>query len=227
MKKVLLAAAVALTLAGCGKTGNKDAEADKNVSMFRSEEVVAKKQLSLPDSLNFYGKDAKVFTETTVSVCWPETLGGKEPKELQDSILSIAFGTSKRATLKESLEAMLAEPLGFEGEKGITQKDVDKLPELSETVHRHSAQLTVTPTSIGKRLVTYSVFLRIPRRSSRQLCDNLCQLRRGEGSGADRGTRVCRRAGVEDCNHARASVEAGVCRKSACRQGAYCGQLLH
>ena len=62
MKKVLLAAAVALTLAGCGKTGNKDAEADKNVSMFRSEEVVAKKQLSLPDSLNFYGKDAKVFT---------------------------------------------------------------------------------------------------------------------------------------------------------------------
>lgn len=53
---------------------------------------------------------------------------------------------------------MLAEPLGFEGEKGITQKDVDKLPELSETVHRHSAQLTVTPTSIGKRLVTYSVY---------------------------------------------------------------------
>lgn len=158
MKKVLLAAAVVLTLAGCGKTGNQDAEADKNVSMFRTEEVVAKKQLSLPDSLNFYGKDAKVFTETTVSVCWPETLGGKEPKELQDSILSIAFGTNKRATLKESLEAMLAEPLGFEGEKGITQKDVDKLPELSETVHRHSAQLTVTPTSIGKRLVTYSVY---------------------------------------------------------------------
>lgn len=149
---------MALTLAGCGKTGNKDAEADKNVSIFRTEEVVAKKQLSLPDSLNFYGKDAKVFTETTVSVCWPETLGGKEPKELQDSILSIAFGTNKRATLKESLEAMLAEPLGFEGEKGITQKDVDKLPELSETVHRHSAQLTVTPTSIGKRLVTYSVY---------------------------------------------------------------------
>ena len=104
MKKILLVAAVALTLAGCGKTGNKDAEADKNVSMFRTEEVVAKKQLSLPDSLNFYGKDAKVFTETTVSVCWPETLGGKEPKELQDSILSIAFGTSKRATLKESLQ---------------------------------------------------------------------------------------------------------------------------
>ena len=100
MKKVLLAAAVALTLAGCGKTGNKDAEADKSVSMFRTEEVVAKKQLSLPDSLNFYGKDAKVFTETTVSVCWPETLGGKEPKELQDSILSIVFGTNKRATLK-------------------------------------------------------------------------------------------------------------------------------
>ena len=67
MKKILLVAAVALTLAGCGKTGNKDAEADKNVSMFRTEEVVAKKQLSLPDSLNFYGKDAKVFTETTVS----------------------------------------------------------------------------------------------------------------------------------------------------------------
>lgn len=80
MKKILLAAAVALTLAGCGKTGNQDAETDKSVSMFRTEEVVAKKQLSLPDSLNFYGKDAKVFTETKVSVCWPETLGGRNRK---------------------------------------------------------------------------------------------------------------------------------------------------
>ena len=59
MKKVLLAAAVALTLAGCGKTENKDAEADKNVSMFRTEEVVAKKQLSLPDSLNFMARTQK------------------------------------------------------------------------------------------------------------------------------------------------------------------------
>ena len=99
MKKILLVASVTLTLAGCGKTGNKDAEADKNVSMFRTEEVVAKKQLSLPDSLNFYGKDAKVFTETTVSVCWPETLGGKEPKELQDSILEDSDMTAFQKTI--------------------------------------------------------------------------------------------------------------------------------
>ena len=63
MKKVLLAAAVALTLAGCGKTVNQDAEADKSVSMFRTEEVVAKKQLSLPDSLNFYGDRKSVGRE--------------------------------------------------------------------------------------------------------------------------------------------------------------------
>ena len=99
MKKVLLAAAVALTLAGCGKTGNKDAEANKNVSMFRTEEVVAKKQLSLPDSLNFYGKNAKVFTETTVSVFIPEMLVGKEPIDLQYIMLSLAFVTSMRDTL--------------------------------------------------------------------------------------------------------------------------------
>ncbi len=35
MKKVLLVAAVALTLAGCGKTGNKDAEADRKFDSSR------------------------------------------------------------------------------------------------------------------------------------------------------------------------------------------------
>ena len=48
MKKILLAAAVALTLAGCGKTGNKDAEADKSVSMFRTEKLLPRSNCRCP-----------------------------------------------------------------------------------------------------------------------------------------------------------------------------------
>ena len=157
---MLIAATTALMLAGCGKTEkhSEDSVDRSGLSQFHTEEAVAKCQLVMPDSANFYGGNAKVYMQVKASVCWPDSLGGRSPKELQDSILSMSFGSNKRGSLDASLKAMLSEPLGFEDVKGVTLKDVKTLPELSETVHRHSAELTVTPTSIGKRIVTYSVY---------------------------------------------------------------------
>lgn len=162
MKKTILmaAAATVLMLAGCGKSEKQDQESvdRSSLSQFHTEEAIAKCQLVMPDSVNFYGENSKVYMQVKASVCWPDSLGGKSPKELQDSILSAAFGVNKRQSLDASMKAMLSQPLGFEDVKGVTLKAVKKLPELSETVHRHSAELTVTPTSVGKRIVTYSVY---------------------------------------------------------------------
>lgn len=159
MKKILMIAAVALALASCSKTENQqDADEKAKTSEFRTETIDKKCLLTLPDSVNFYGKGSKVFTRVQASICWPVTIGGKEPRELQDSILSIAFAEQKDSTLTASLSRLASTPVGFEDEKeGVKMTDVKTVPAASETVHVHTTEVTATPTMINDRLLTYRI----------------------------------------------------------------------
>ena len=157
MKKILLAATVALALAGCAKTENQQDDDKEKMSEFRTETLDKKSQLTLPDSINFYGKDAKIYTSVKASICWPETLGGEVPRELQDSILSIAFPEQNDTTLTAALSRLGSTPIGFEDEKGVKMTAVKTIPAASENVHVYTSEVTATPTMIGDRILTYRI----------------------------------------------------------------------
>ncbi len=159
MKKLLIMAAVALAVAGCGKNDKPAEEVDKTgICQFHTVELDKKSELQFPDSLKDLANGMKIYTHITANVCWPDSLSGNAPKELQDSLLSKAFGTYRAANLNASLSNLTSAPLGFEDEKGVKQKAVKAIPDLSETMgQQYTYNLSVTPSYIGTHLITYSI----------------------------------------------------------------------
>ncbi len=158
MKKLIIMAAVALAMAGCGKKDNSAEEVDKTgICQFHTVEVDRKCELQFPDSLKDLAGNGKIYTHISANICWPDSLSGNAPKELQDSLLSMAFGTYRAASLDSSLSNLTSSPLGFEDMKGVKQKTVKTIPAESETVQQYTYNLSATPSYIGTHLITYSI----------------------------------------------------------------------
>lgn len=158
MKRLIIMAAVALAIAGCGKKDKPAEEVDKTgICQFHTVELDKKCELQFPDSLKDLANGMKIYTHITANVCWPDSLSGNAPKELQDSLLSKAFGTYSAASLNASLDNLTAAPLGFEDMKGVKSKAVKAIPEMSESVERYTYTLSATPSYIGTHMITYSI----------------------------------------------------------------------
>ena len=156
MKKLIFVATLALMLASCSKE-NKETKADQSVCRFHTVTTDRQCKYELPDSIKEMYGDGEIYAHLQASICWPDSLGGTAPKELQDSLLARTFKDFKATSIDSAITVFRTTPIGFEDLKSVKMTDVKQLPKgesLSEQIYKMS--ITVTPTRITDRIATFA-----------------------------------------------------------------------
>lgn len=156
MKKIFLYSLAIALLASCNEKKVENAEQDESaLSELRSVTVDKKYELQLPDSLKY--ADDRFFSELNIFISWPEKINGKTPTELQQRILAKAFDERKTPykNLEEALNTVKSEPLGYEGESGVTQKEISVIPD--DELRISTLLVEAYPAYMNSRLWTYYV----------------------------------------------------------------------
>ncbi len=128
--KLFLAAslAAAMTLAAC----ESDHKSDSNSGI--TEFDVSQTIVSGVKNYCLTSEGEKSYLSLTASIHWPEKLGDKKVRTLQDSLIAIAFGDSVSHTPREAVERFLADTDFIEAEQ---REEVKTVPEESVVFFRN------------------------------------------------------------------------------------------
>ena len=146
-KSLLLLCALAALMVSCGKSG----EEVEKISVFKTYNEHHYYKLNLPDSLKFDEQDA--YTEIKIFLQWPQKINGCEVPDLQKELIAYLFADSLGTNIDECIATELAKPLFYDDPKGITQEEVDSIPQ--EFCSYSSVSLK--PTYMGEKIYSFAI----------------------------------------------------------------------
>lgn len=147
MKNLILPVVLLSTLASCNFNANESGKIEL-------QSIKEKKTflLNIPDSLKF-DSSRNYYSQVELSMVYPETIDGKEPTALQHAILKKAF--SSEGNLETAIKQYFDDPVGFEDVEGITQEEIEKVPD--ENTFPSFKSVNVSPVYMGDKTWSYRI----------------------------------------------------------------------
>ena len=144
---VCLMAAIMLISCG-GKNGNTSLPGE--ISDFEVEETFksVSRSYRCEGDINDYDNVKTLYTTAAASIQWPETFGNVDISAIQDSIISMAFGT-KSHDIDKAMNEYVEHPEGYDIYK-LTP--VDALPTASDSVMIYSQATAVSIVSLTETM---------------------------------------------------------------------------